>query len=126
MSTLTAAFGALALVLAVVGLYGLMAYSVTQRTREIAIRSALGARQVDLMRLVIGKALSLALVGIVLGMLAAMQVARLLTGMLFGVTPADPATYTAAAALLIVVALAAGAVPAVRAARIDCTRALRN
>jgi putative ABC transport system permease protein len=66
------------------------------------------------------------LIGVVLGTLAATQVTRLLTGMLFGVTPADPATYTAAAALLIVVALAAGAVPAVRAARIDCTRALRN
>jgi putative ABC transport system permease protein len=126
MSTLTAAFGVLALTLAIVGLYGLMSYSVTQRTREIAIRSALGARRMDLMRLVLGKALGLAIIGVTLGTLAAMQVAGLLTGMLFGVTPIDPWTYTAAAALLIAVALAAGVVPAFRALRIDGAQALRN
>ena len=126
MSTLTAAFAALALTLAVVGLYGVIAYSVTQRTREIAIRAALGATPVDVLRMVIAKALLLATAGIGAGTAAAAAVARLLTGLLYGVTPTDPATYLAVAVLLIGVAIVSGALPAMRAVRIDGARALKE
>jgi putative ABC transport system permease protein len=126
MSTLTSAFATLALTLAVIGLYGVIAYSVTQRTREIAIRAALGARPVDVMRMVIGKAVALAGAGIAAGVAAAAALARLLTGLLYGVTPTDPATYLAVAALLMGVAMVSGAVPAVRAVRIDGARALKT
>ena len=126
MSTLTSAFAALALTLAVIGLYGVIAYSVTQRTREIAIRAALGARPVDVLRLVIGKALALAGAGIAAGIAAAAVLARLLTGLLYGVTATDPATYLSVAALLMSVAIVSGALPAMRAVRIDGARALKT
>ena len=126
MSTLTAAFAVLALTLAVIGLYGVIAYSVTQRTREIAIRAALGATPFDVLRMVIAKALGLAAAGIVAGVAAAAALARLLTGLLYGVTATDPATYVAVAALLMGVALLSGALPAIRAMRIDGARALKT
>jgi putative ABC transport system permease protein len=126
MSTLTSAFATLALTLAVIGLYGVIAYSVTLRTREIAIRAALGARPVDVLRMVIGKALALAAAGIAAGVAAAAVLARLLTGLLYGVTPTDPATYLAVAALLMGVAVVSGALPAARAVRIDGARALKT
>ncbi len=125
MSTLTSAFGGLALLLSVVGIYGVMAYSVAQRTREIAIRSALGARQRDVLRLVLVKALWLAVAGVTGGLVAAAALTRVLAGQLFGVAPSDPVTYVSVATLLIVVALVAGAIPAARAMRIDGTLALR-
>jgi putative ABC transport system permease protein len=125
MSTLTAAFAGLALLLSVVGIYGVMAYSVAQRTREIAIRTALGAQQRDVLRLVMRKALWLSLAGVGAGLTAAWGLSRILAGQLFGVTATDPLTYSSVALLLIVVALLAGAVPAVRAMRIDGTEALR-
>jgi putative ABC transport system permease protein len=125
MSTLTTAFGALALVLAVVGLYGVISYSVTQRAREIAIRTALGARQSDVMRMVLTRALLLATAGVVTGSVAALFATRFMGGLLYGVTGTDPVTFAATGCLLFVVALGAAAVPALRAARIGGASALR-
>ncbi len=125
MSTLISAFGALALVLSIVGIYGVMAYSVAQRTREFAIRSALGARRQDVLRLVLLKAIWLAAAGVTVGLAASAALTGVLSGQLFGVTPTDPATYVAVIALLVGVALAAGAIPAARAMRIDATTALK-
>jgi putative ABC transport system permease protein len=119
------AFGALALALSIVGIYGVMAYSVAQRRREIAIRAALGASRRDVIGMVLGKALWLSLAGIAGGLAVAAWLTRALSGMLFGVTPTDPGTYAGVAVLLVVVALAAGAIPAVRALRIDGVVALR-
>ena len=124
MSTLTAAFGLLALTLAVVGLYGAIAYSVTQRTREMAIRAALGATPVHLSRMVLAKAVWLTLAGVIAGTLAASVTTRLMSRLLFGVSPTDPMTFLGVAALLFAVAVLAGAVPARRAIRIDASRAL--
>jgi putative ABC transport system permease protein len=125
MSTLIGAFGSLALLLAIVGIYGVIAYSVAQRTREIAIRSALGARRSDVLRLVLFKALWLSAVGIVAGLAASAALTGVLAGQLFGVTPTDPVTYAVVVALLIAVALAAGAIPAARAMRIEAAIALK-
>ncbi|HET7221514.1 MAG TPA: ABC transporter permease [Vicinamibacterales bacterium] len=125
MSTLIAAFGVLALTLSVVGIYGVMSYSVSQRTREIAIRTALGAKRGDVMRLVLTKAAWLSAVGVAAGLFVSAALTRVLAGQLFGVTATDPLTYVCVVMLLVVVALVAGAVPAARATRIDGTRALR-
>jgi putative ABC transport system permease protein len=126
MSTLTAVFGALAVILAIVGIYGVMAASVAQRTREIAIRMAVGAQVSDVIRLVALKAAGLAGVGLAAGLLGAWASSRVLAGLLFGIAPDDVATYVASAAALLVVALAAAAVPALRAARIDGAQVLRS
>jgi putative ABC transport system permease protein len=125
MSTLTTAFGMLALILAGVGLYGLMAHTVAQRTREIAIRSALGAQRGALVRLVLVKALALSAAGMSAGTLAAVLLTRLLTGLLFEVDPLDPLTYAAVGLLLLSVAIAASLIPARRAASIDPIQTLR-
>jgi putative ABC transport system permease protein len=125
MSTLTTAFGALALVLAVIGLYGVISYSVTQRAREIAIRTALGARSTDVMRMVLTRAVLLAATGVAAGTLAALFATRFMAGLLYGVTGTDPVTFTATGGLLFLVALCAAAVPALRAARIGGASALR-
>jgi putative ABC transport system permease protein len=125
MSTLTASFGALALMLSVIGIYGVMAYSVTQRTRELAVRIALGADRRDVMGLVLSKTLRLAVAGVVVGVLAAVGLTRVLSGQLFGVEATDPVTFGAGVILLVVVALLAGAVPALKATRIDGARVLR-
>jgi putative ABC transport system permease protein len=125
MSTLTASFGALALMLSVIGIYGVMTYSVTQRTRELAVRIALGADRRDVMGLVLSKTLRLAIAGVVVGVLAAVGLTRVLSGQLFGVEATDPVTFGAGAILLVVVALLAGAVPALKATRIDGARVLR-
>ena len=118
-------FGLLALVLACVGLYGLLSYEVSRRTREIGIRMALGAQRLDLIRLVVWQGVALALVGTVVGIGAAFGVARLLKSLLYGVKPADPATLVSVATLLVVTALMAAFVPARRATRVDPMVALR-
>lgn len=122
---LLTAFALLALVISAVGLYGVIAYSVSQRTREIGIRIALGAQPVDLARLVVSDGLRLATVGIILGVAGAIGATQALRGMLYGVSPADPATFIGIALLLAAIALVASYMPARRALRVDPTVALR-
>jgi predicted permease len=119
-------FGLLALVLAAVGLYGVVAYGARQRTREIGIRKALGAQPEDIGKLVLGQGAKLALVGVVIGLGASFAAARLLGSLLFGVGASDPLTYGLVTLLLIVVALLACYVPARRAMKVDPIVALRQ
>ncbi|MGH9433266.1 MAG: FtsX-like permease family protein, partial [Terriglobia bacterium] len=122
---LAGVFGLLALVLAAVGIYGVIAYSARQRTHEIGIRMALGARPDDVLRMVLGQGARLALVGVVIGLAASFAVTRLMTGILFGVSATDPLTFAGVAILLALVALAACYIPARRAMRVEPTVALR-
>ncbi len=122
---LLGSFAGLALLLASVGIYGLVSYSVTQRTREIGLRMALGASPAEILRGVVRRALVVSLAGAAIGLPAAFAVARLIRGLLFGVTATDPVAFTAAAVLLAVVAAVATLIPARRALRIDPTVALR-
>jgi predicted permease len=123
---LTSGFGLLALVLASIGIYGVMAYTVARRTNEIGIRMALGAEARTVLSMVLGETSLLACLGIVAGLAGALAATRLVTSMLFGVHPTDAATFIAAAALLLFVALLAALVPAWRAATVDPMRALRH
>ena len=118
-------FATLAVVLGAVGIYGVISYSVAQRTREIGIRIALGARRSEVLLLILRQSARLALAGIVLGMAGALLLTRLMTGLLYGVAASDPATYASVAALLAAVALAASYLPARRAMRVDPVVALR-
>lgn len=124
-SYLIGSFAFLAVVLAMVGLYGQISYGVTQRTREIGIRVALGARPGDVRRLVMHRAIALAVSGLVIGTVLGLGLARLITNMLFGVAPYDPWTVAAVAAILMVVVAAASYVPVQRALKIDPMVALR-
>jgi putative ABC transport system permease protein len=119
-------FAGIALLLAAVGIYGLMAYSVEQRTQEIGIRMALGANQGKIMRLIMGQGLRLAMIGTIAGLAAAYGLTRLLANFLFGVKAGDPLTFAAVAAILIVVTLLAALVPTRRAMRVDPMVALRQ
>ena len=125
-ASLIGAFGVLALLLAAVGLYGVITYSVSQRNRELGVRAALGAARGDLLRLVVGQGMRLAAVGVGVGILAALAVTRVLSALLYGVSAVDPLAFAWAAAVLLGVALLANLVPAVRAARVDPLQALRN
>ncbi|HET7151002.1 MAG TPA: ABC transporter permease [Candidatus Acidoferrum sp.] len=124
-SYLIGSFAALALVLAMVGLYGLISYSIAQRTRELGIRIALGAQQFDVMRLVLGEGARLTLLGVILGLAAAVGLTQLMRSLLFGVSAVDPVTFFSVAALLAFVAIAACYIPARRAMRTNPASALR-
>jgi ABC-type antimicrobial peptide transport system permease subunit len=125
MATLAGGFGVLALVLAAIGLCGLLAYAVARRTSEIGIRVALGARRTAVMGLVLRETLALTGIGIAIGVAAAAAVTRALAGMLFGLTPLDPVTFIAASLMFAAVALLASYVPARRATQVDPLVALR-
>jgi putative ABC transport system permease protein len=124
-AALLGAFAMLALVLAAIGLYGVLSYSVSQRHREIGVRMALGADRGDILRLVVRQGLVLVLAGVLLGVAGALGVTRFLETLLFGVSPNDPATYAAICALLVAVAFLACWIPARRASRVDPMSALR-
>jgi len=119
-------FAILALVLAAVGIYGVVSYSVTQRTQEIGIRMALGAARGAVLRMVVGQAMALAAVGVVAGGAGAWALTRLMGALLFGVEPSDPVTFGAVSAVLALVAAVAASVPGLRATRVDPVIALRS
>jgi ABC-type antimicrobial peptide transport system permease subunit len=114
-----ALFGVLALILASIGLFGVMSYSVVRRTNEIGIRMALGAEKRDVIRMVLSESLRMVAVGVVLGVAVALVAGRFVQTMLFGLKPTDPVTIGLAALILIAVALLAGYLPARRAAKVD-------
>ncbi|MGH9590063.1 MAG: FtsX-like permease family protein, partial [Terracidiphilus sp.] len=118
-------FGALGLILACVGLYGLLSFDVTRRTREIGVRTALGAQRRDVLVLVLRQGLLLVILGVTLGAAAAISVTRLLESLLYDVRPTDPITFALTAAILIAIGLIASSLPARRATRVDPMTALR-
>jgi predicted permease len=126
MSRLSTFFGLMALSLACIGLYGVMSYGVLRRTKEIGIRMSLGARTGDVLRLILGQGMTLTLIGIGIGMIAAIGLSRLIEHLLFGVSATDPMTFFVIASLLSAVALLACYIPARRASKVDPLRALRR
>ncbi len=125
-ASVSGSLGLVGLLLAAIGIYGVMAYAVTRRTREIGVRIALGAQRADVVGMVLRQGMSLALIGSCVGLLLAAAVSRLLASLLFGIPPLDAVAFGGAAALFTVTGLAACYVPARRAARINATEALRH
>jgi putative ABC transport system permease protein len=123
---LIGAFAAAALLLAAVGIYGVMSYAVVQRVPEVGVRLALGARPADVLRLVLGQALAVGALGIALGLVGALAAGGVLASQLYEIGPRDPIALAAVALTLLLVVLAASAVPARRAARVDPLEALRT
>jgi putative ABC transport system permease protein len=121
-----ALFAGLALALAAVGIYGVMSYAVSQRTREIGVRVALGARVPDVLKMVLGEGLKLTLIGVAIGLIAALVMAQLMKSLLYGVGAIDPLTFVGAPTLLAVTAMIACWIPARRAAKTDPMIALRH
>jgi ABC-type antimicrobial peptide transport system permease subunit len=124
-TSLLAGFSIVALLMAAVGIYGLIQYSVATRTQEIGLRMAIGAQRGDIFRMIIGEGLTLSLTGLALGLLGALWLGRAGTSLLFGVTASDPLTFTVVSLLLTAVAIAASYVPARRATRVDPIVTLR-
>jgi putative ABC transport system permease protein len=122
---LVGSFAAAAMALAAVGIYGVVAFSVTRRTQEIGIRMALGAQRTDVVRLVVGEGVRLAVLGVGIGIALSFLITRLLSSLLFGVSATDPITFAGVAVLLSLVALLASYIPARRAMRLDPNNALR-
>lgn len=125
-ASITSGFGVLALILACIGIYGVMAYSVSRRTNEIGIRMALGAEREQVLRMVLGESAWIAVIGVAAGISGALALARLIASMLYGLKAYDPLTFTASAVLLLLVGLAASWIPARRAAGLDPMRVLRH
>ncbi len=126
LAELSSFFGLLALLLACIGLYGVMSYDVARRTHEIGVRMALGAEAMDVVRLVMRETMSLVVIGLIAGLVAALLTTRLIASLLYGLTPDDPLTVGLASLLLLTVAALAGYLPARRAARVDPMVALRT
>jgi ABC-type antimicrobial peptide transport system permease subunit len=124
-ASLLAVFAGLSLVLSVIGIYGVMAYAVSQRTRELGIRMALGASRADVLRLVVMQGLRLTVMGVAFGLAVSLAVTRLIATLLYGVSPTDLITFTIVPLLLASAALLASYLPALRATRIDPMVALR-
>ena len=124
-ATVLGSFGILALILATIGIYGVMSYVVAGRTREIGVRMALGAQRRDVLKLILSQGMVLALIGIGIGLLAAAAVSRIMSSLLYGVSPTDLITFALIALLLSLVALLACLIPARRATRVDPMVALR-
>lgn len=124
-TTLVTLFAILAILLAAVGISGVLGYSVNRRTQEIGVRMALGATPREVLRQIVGEGLRLVVIGAVVGVVAALGLTRFMRTLLYGISPADAVTYAGVALILLVVALGACALPAFRASRVDPTVALR-
>jgi putative ABC transport system permease protein len=125
-AVLIGAFAVLALVLAMVGVFGVLAYSVQQRTREFGVRMALGAGAMNVLGLVLGSAVRVIGIGVAIGLVLAFAFAQSVAAFLFGVQPRDPVTFASVGAVLVLTAMVACAVPALRAVRVDPVEAFRN
>jgi putative ABC transport system permease protein len=119
-------FAGVALILAATGLYGVIAYAVTQRTNELGVRMALGAQKSDVLKLVVGEGAQLAAVGMGIGLVVALPLMRIISRLLFGVNAADPVTFGATALVILLVTVAASYLPALRAIKVDPVVALRS